>query len=37
MATTSKSVKALYTTQLANRSNTMKKAKGKGRGKPKKR
>lgn len=39
MATTSKSVKALYTTQLANRSNTMKKPKGKGRGrgKPKKR
>jgi hypothetical protein len=36
MATTSSGVKALYTAQQANRSNTMKKpTKGRGRGKPK--
>ena len=38
MATTSSGVKALYTAQLAKRSNTMKKAtkgRGRGRGKPK--
>jgi hypothetical protein len=42
MATTSSGVKALYTAQLANRSNTMKnssmgkgRGRGRGRGKPK--
>lgn len=42
MATTSSGVRALYTNQLANRSNTMKtkmstkgKGRGRGRGKPK--
>jgi hypothetical protein len=40
MATTSSGVKALYTAQQANRSNTMKnssigKGRGRGRGKPK--